>query len=116
MYAFGNSKGQPYTVSGWNTNLRRLMGHAETKAKKEGSQFQRFTLKDMRPAAVTDRVEEGTIRSRTLPGTAAIGWCGRGTTGGRLRQREQLNKMLSKETVSLNIKQYVCRNELIQEQ
>jgi integrase len=59
MYVFGNSDGQPYTVSGWNTNLRRLMAHAEKKAKEEGVQFQRFTLKDMRPAAVTDRVEEG---------------------------------------------------------
>ncbi|MCD2517546.1 tyrosine-type recombinase/integrase [Massilia sp. G4R7] len=59
LYVFGNSEGQPYTVSGWNTNLRRLMAHAETKAKREGIAFERFTLKDMRPAAVTDRVEEG---------------------------------------------------------
>lgn len=59
LYVFGNSDGQPYTTSGWNTNLRRLMEHARKKAEKEGIEFQRFTLKDMRPAAVTDRVEEG---------------------------------------------------------
>lgn len=58
MYVFGNSDGQPYTTSGWNTNLRRLMAHAEKKAK-EGVEFQRFTLKDMRPAAVTDSVDVG---------------------------------------------------------
>lgn len=59
LYVFGNSDGQPYTTSGWNTNLRRLMVHTEKKAKEEGVQFARFTLKDMRPAAVTDRVDQG---------------------------------------------------------
>lgn len=59
LYVFGNSEGQPYTTSGWNTNLRRLMEHARKKAEKEGIEFQRFTLKDMWPAAVTDRVDEG---------------------------------------------------------
>jgi integrase len=59
LYVFGNSDGQPYTTSGFNTNLRRLMAHAVTKAAKEGVEFTRFTLKDMRPAAVTDRVEDG---------------------------------------------------------
>ena len=32
LYVFGNSDGQPYTTSGWNTNLRRLMEHAKKKA------------------------------------------------------------------------------------
>jgi integrase len=59
MYVFGNSDGQPYTTSGWNTNLRRLMVHTEKKAVEEGAVFTRFTLKDMRPAAVTDRVDAG---------------------------------------------------------
>lgn len=61
MYVFGNSDGQPYTTSGWNTNLRRLMEHARKKAEKEGIEFARFTLKDMRPAAVTDRVDAGDL-------------------------------------------------------
>lgn len=59
LYVFGNSDGQPYTTSGWNTNLRRLMEHTRKKAEKDGGEFARFTLKDMRPAAVTDRVEQG---------------------------------------------------------
>jgi integrase len=59
LYVFGNSDGQPYTISGWNTNLRRLMEHTRKRAEKEGVEFTRFTLKDMRPAAVTDRMEEG---------------------------------------------------------
>lgn len=59
LYVFGNSHGQPYTTSGFNTNLRRLMGYCEKKAKADGIDFRRFTLKNMRPAAVTDRVDEG---------------------------------------------------------
>lgn len=56
---FGNSDGQPYTTSRFNTNLRRLMVHSVRKAEEEGVEFKRFTLKDMRPAAVTDRVDDG---------------------------------------------------------
>lgn len=59
MYVFGNTDGRPYTVSGFNTILRRLMVHCEKKAEEEGIAFTRFTLSDMRPAAVTDRVDEG---------------------------------------------------------
>lgn len=35
------------------------MVHTATKAAKDGIEFERFTLKDMRPAAVTDRVDVG---------------------------------------------------------
>lgn len=35
------------------------MEHTRKKTEREGREFARFTLKDMRPAAVTDRVEEG---------------------------------------------------------
>lgn len=48
LYVFGNSDGQPYATSGWNTNLRRLMAHAVKKAAEEGAAFARFTLKDIR--------------------------------------------------------------------
>lgn len=82
LYVFCNSEGLPYTTSGWNTNLRRLMDHAKKKAEKEKVEFVRFTLKDMRPAAVTDRVEEGAKRSQALPGIVAIEWCGKFTIGG----------------------------------
>lgn len=39
LYVFGNSNGQPYTTSGWNTNLRRIMTHAEKKAKEAGAEL-----------------------------------------------------------------------------
>lgn len=58
-YVLGNSDGRLYKTSGGNTSLRRLMEHARKKAETEGAEFARFTLKDMRPAAVTDRVDEG---------------------------------------------------------
>jgi integrase len=35
------------------------MEHATKKAEKEGIEFARSTLKNLRPAAVTDRVEQG---------------------------------------------------------
>lgn len=82
MYIFGNSDGQPYTISAWNTHLRRLI-YARKKAEKEGIEFARFTLKDMRPAAVTDQVDDGEGRSRTLPDTAVIAWWSGCTTGGK---------------------------------
>jgi integrase len=59
MYVFGNTDGQPYTTSGFNTMLRRLMVRCADLAKKEGVEFTRFTLADMRPAAVTDRLDAG---------------------------------------------------------
>jgi integrase len=59
MYVFGNSSGQPYTVSGFNTNLRRLMAHCIRRAKEEEIPFSRFTLANMRPSAVTDRLDAG---------------------------------------------------------
>jgi integrase len=59
MYVFGNTDGQPYTISGFNTILRRLMVHCATAAVADGIEFTRFTLSDMRPAAVTDRMDEG---------------------------------------------------------
>jgi hypothetical protein len=62
--------GQPYTVSGFNTVLRRLKVHCTAKAEAEGIVFTRFTLSDMRPAAVTDRV----VQSPTRPATTASAW------------------------------------------
>lgn len=61
LLVFGNTTGQLYTRSGWTTIWTRLMRYCETKAKVEGVEFIRFTLADMRPAAVTDRKERGEI-------------------------------------------------------
>ncbi len=68
IYVFGNSDGQPYTTSGFNTMLRRLMVHCATKAAAEGVEFARFTLADMRPAAVTDRVDDNDDRITNATG------------------------------------------------
>jgi len=70
LYIFGNTEGQPYTRSGWNTIWTRLMRYCEQKAEKEGVDFQRFTLADMRPAAVTDRMEDGDARITDATGHA----------------------------------------------
>jgi integrase len=59
IYVFGNTDGQIYTRSGWNTILSRLMEHAKKKAEEREIEFTRFTLADMRPTAVTDRMTEG---------------------------------------------------------
>lgn len=56
-YVFCTQDGQVYTRSGFSTTLRRLMAHCETRAKKEGIKFNRFTLKDMRPTATTHKME-----------------------------------------------------------
>ena len=62
VHVFGNTAGQVYTRSGWNTNWTRLMGYCEKEAQARGVPFERFALRDMRPAAVTDRQEEGDDR------------------------------------------------------
>nr|WP_249179737.1 hypothetical protein [Burkholderia dolosa] len=62
VHVFGNTAGRVYTHSGWNTNWSRLMGYYEKGAQARGVPFERFALRDMRPAAVTDRQEEGDDR------------------------------------------------------
>lgn len=61
LYVFGNTRGQIYTRSGWNTSWTRLMEYCERAAKERGVEFERFRLSDMRPTAVTDRREEGDV-------------------------------------------------------
>ncbi|KVV49574.1 hypothetical protein WT27_32025 [Burkholderia territorii] len=51
-----------YTRSGWNTNCSRLMGYCEKEAQARSESFERFALRDMRLAAVTDRKDEGDDR------------------------------------------------------
>lgn len=59
MYIFGNTSGQVYSRSGWNTIWKRLMVHCEREAKEAGIEFERFALWDMRPTAVTERKDAG---------------------------------------------------------
>jgi len=44
---------------GWATIWTRLMKYCEARAKAEGTTFERFALKDMRPMSVTERVSVG---------------------------------------------------------
>ena len=59
VYVFGNTSGQAYVRSGFNTILGRLMKYCEAEAAKRGISFERFNLANMRPTAVTDRMEQG---------------------------------------------------------
>ena len=68
MYVFGNNNGQPYSRSGFATILRRLMDYCEAIAKEENIPFNRFTLADMRPTGVTDRMERGDNRVNDATG------------------------------------------------
>ncbi|WP_342049931.1 MULTISPECIES: hypothetical protein [unclassified Cupriavidus] len=62
LYVFGNTSGQVYSRSGWNTIWGRLMDYCEAAAAREEIPFQRFALADMRPSAVTERMDEGDER------------------------------------------------------
>ncbi|WP_349609053.1 hypothetical protein [Cupriavidus sp. DF5525] len=70
IYVFGNSSGQVYSRSGWNTIWKRLMGYCQATATERDIQFSPFTLADMRPSAVTDRMEEGDDRITDATGHA----------------------------------------------
>ncbi|MRT30769.1 hypothetical protein [Herbaspirillum sp. CAH-3] len=65
IYLFGNAEGQPYTRSGWNTIWTRLMVYCEELAKEEGKTFERFTLANMRPTSITDRLDSNDETTRT---------------------------------------------------
>jgi integrase len=62
VYVFGNTSGQVYSRSGWNTIWRRLMAFCEKAATEREIKFSPLTLADMRPSAVTDQMEEGDDR------------------------------------------------------
>ncbi|HDV6320897.1 TPA: hypothetical protein RJR38_002730 [Burkholderia multivorans] len=82
VHVFGNTAGQVYTRSGWNTKWSRLMGYCEKEAQARRVPFERFARRDMRPAAVTDRQEEGddpgSLTRRAMQMSA---WCERRTIG-----------------------------------
>lgn len=65
VYLFANSDGQVYTRSGWNTIWTRLMIYCETRAKEEDVTFERFTLANMRPTSITDRLDSNDATTRT---------------------------------------------------
>ena len=59
MFLFGNMQGQVYTKGGWKASLDDLMHPCVVEAAKRGIPFERFSLQDCRPMAVTDKLDRG---------------------------------------------------------
>lgn len=68
MYLFGNMRGQKYTKGGWKSSLDELMFACVGEALKRGMPFQRFSLQDCRPMAVTDKLERGDQDTKAATG------------------------------------------------
>jgi|GEM_PF-665453 len=58
-YIFGNLEGDKYTKGGWKPGLGRLMGACEQMAKDRGVPFKKFSLMDLRPKGVSDKLAAG---------------------------------------------------------
>jgi integrase len=58
-YVFGNLRGQRYTKGGWKKTLSVLMDACVKQAEDRGIPFQRFSLQECRPKAVTDKLNSG---------------------------------------------------------
>jgi hypothetical protein len=56
-YIFGNLEGERYTKGGWKSNLGRLMNACTERAQDEGIKFEKFSLMDLRPKGVTDKLD-----------------------------------------------------------
>lgn len=59
MFVFGNMRGQRYTKGGWKSMLDDLMVSCEKVAAQRHMPFQRFSLQDCRPKAVSDKLDKG---------------------------------------------------------
>ena len=55
-FVFGNLAGQRYTKGGWKKTLSYLMSACADAAESEGRPFERFNLRDCRPAGVTEKL------------------------------------------------------------
>lgn len=53
---FKTKDGQRYTRHGWKATLRRLMAACCEEAQKQGIPFEKFSLQDLRPKGVTDKL------------------------------------------------------------
>ncbi len=51
--------GSRYTRGGWKATLRRLMQACAVEAEKRGMQFKNFSMQDLRPKGVTDKLTKG---------------------------------------------------------
>lgn len=55
-HLFGNLDGERYTKGGWKSNLGRLMEACVKEAKKRNIPFRPFSLQDLRPKGVSDKL------------------------------------------------------------
>jgi integrase len=58
-YVFGNLDGEKYTRHGWKPGVSRLMGACRTVAQERGIPFNSFSLMDLRPKGVSDKLDAG---------------------------------------------------------
>lgn len=92
------------TVSGWNTNLLRLMEHTRKKAEKDGVEFTRSRLRTCDLPQLLIGWMRGMNRSRTLLDTIAIEWYEKFTTDGKQKYLRQHNSYLDEGQVALILK------------
>lgn len=59
IHIFGNLDGQRYTKGGWKSTLGRLMKACLKTAQEKGMPFKSFSLQDLRPKGVSDKLAIG---------------------------------------------------------
>lgn len=71
---FRTQKGTRYTKGGWKKTMGRLMEACSIEAQARGIPFERFSLLDMRPKSVTDKLEAGhtDVQNATLHRSAKM--------------------------------------------
>lgn len=68
-FAFCNSKGDAYSRSGWGSNWKRLKEKVKVIAVEKKIPWVDFSLTDMRPASVTDRLRAGESVKQVMDST-----------------------------------------------
>jgi site-specific recombinase XerD len=68
-YVFCTSKGDAYSRSGWGSNWKRLKAKVREVALKKNIPWVEFSLTDMRPASVTDRLRAGESIKQVMDST-----------------------------------------------
>jgi integrase len=58
-YIFGRLDGEKYTKGGWKPGLKRLMDECEAVARQRSIPFKKFSLMDLRPKGVSDKLDAG---------------------------------------------------------
>lgn len=58
-YVFGTQEGEQYARHSWKPGLNRLMNACVEEAQRRGIPFKKFSLMDLRPKGVSDKLEAG---------------------------------------------------------